>query len=390
MIGRPNIGQVDRPLTAEEIQRAAYHFLPESRIIDIQHNFKPQATVVESHITSEHFTFNNNNYKPGTWFLTVKVTDPKIIDAIKKGQLTGFSVSAFEEKQIPDLLRNTSHIAKSMFSDVGESEWLALTVSIVDVPFYPEMIFKIFTEQEFIKKQLKNKSEVYKMEEKEKNNPYELIKELVQQLITKNKKETENKEISNLKDKTVQIEKENEAMLKKLENIENTLKIINKTTEENNSNSKEDGGSTVRTSVIKHASSLIEDGKVETGEWDDSNATIDDYKELAAMIDNSKDPETKNAYSYLLGKNSKIYSKAVSSALSYANGARGNKNVPELVKALQPLSEQLQKDKEGTVEKSGDGDGVISKSLSVDKVDPELKSWYARLGRDSYGRKINQ
>jgi hypothetical protein len=382
MVGRPNIGQVDRPLSAEEIQRAAYHFLPESRIIDVQHNFKPQATVVESHITSEPFHFNNNNYKPGTWFLTVKVTDPEIIDAIKKGQLTGFSVSAFEEKQLPELLRNTSNIVKSMFSDVGESEWLALTVSIVDVPFYPEMIFKIFTEQEFIKKQLKTQSEVYKMEEKEKNNPYELIKELVQQIITKNKKETENEEIKNLKDKTALLEKENEAMLKKLENIENALKIISKTTE--------DGKPTVRTSVIKHASSLIDDGKVETGEWDDSTANIDDYKELAAMIDNSKDPETEAAYSYLLGKNSKIYSKAVSSALSYANGARGNKSVPELVEALTPLAEQLKNDKEETVEKSGDEDGVISKSLPVDKVDTELKSWYARLGRDSYGRKLNQ
>jgi len=139
MVGRPDLGLVDRLLSAKEIQRAAYHFLPESRIIDVQHNFKPQATVVESHITSERFIFNNYEYDPGTWFITAKVSDQDLIAAIKQKKLTGFSVAAFEEKEFKYLL-NTKNINKALFRSVKDSEWLALTVSIVDVPFYPNDI----------------------------------------------------------------------------------------------------------------------------------------------------------------------------------------------------------------------------------------------------------
>jgi len=49
------------------------------------------------------------------------------------------------------------------------------------------MIFKVFTEDEFIKKSIKNKR-VHKLEDKENNNsPYELIRDLVHQIINKNK-----------------------------------------------------------------------------------------------------------------------------------------------------------------------------------------------------------
>jgi hypothetical protein len=98
----------------------------------------------------------------------------------------------------------------------------------------------------------------------------------------------------------------------------------------------------IRNNVIKHAKSLIEKENIQNGEWDDTNATIDDYKELAVVIDPTLDPETKNAYSYLLGKNSKIYSKALSAALAYTNGASGAPKYPELAKELESLSKILQ------------------------------------------------
>ena len=45
----------------------------------------------------------------------------------------------------------------------------------------------MFTEDEFIKKSIKNKR-VHKLEDKENNNsPYELIRDLVHQIINKNK-----------------------------------------------------------------------------------------------------------------------------------------------------------------------------------------------------------
>lgn len=158
--GRPDIGIEDRPLTAEEIQKAAYSYLPGSPIVDVQHSFKPQAEVVESYITPEDTDFNGKSYPAGTWFITAKVTDPTLQTAIQKSELTGFSVGAFPEKDYEQLKRQG--ITKGMFSDVDEGSWFALAISIVDVPFYPEMIFKVFRENEFIKKELP-KSEADKL-----------------------------------------------------------------------------------------------------------------------------------------------------------------------------------------------------------------------------------
>ena len=61
-----------------------------------------------------------------------------------KGELKGFSVGAFPENLIP----------KSLFKDVKEGEWFALAVSIVKMPYYPEMIFKVFKPDEYIKKHI--------------------------------------------------------------------------------------------------------------------------------------------------------------------------------------------------------------------------------------------
>lgn len=94
----------------------------------------------------------------------------------------------------------------------------------------------------------------------------------------------------------------------------------------------------IRSSVLSHAKTLIKAGKYNTDTWDDSKATIDDYKEFAVLIDDTKDAETKSAYSYLIGLNEEVYVKAVASALGYANGARGSPKNPELASKLQELS----------------------------------------------------
>jgi hypothetical protein len=145
LVGRPELGLEDRPLTPQEIQKAAYNYLPGSSIVDVQHNMMKQAEVVESYIASDETQFNGQTYPPGTWFMTSKVTDPELQNSIHKGELKGFSVGAFPENLIP----------KGLFKDVKEGEWFALAVSIVKMPYYPEMIFKVFKPDEFIKKSIK-------------------------------------------------------------------------------------------------------------------------------------------------------------------------------------------------------------------------------------------
>lgn len=146
--GWPGMSQ-DRPLTPEEIQKAAYQYLPGSAIVDVQHSFRPQGEVVESYVTPEVTRFNGREYPAGTWFVTSRITDPTIIKAVNDGELTGYSVGAFPEKQYKDLKRP---IVKGMFSDVEEGAWFTLAISVVDVPFYPEMVFKVFGPDDFIKK----------------------------------------------------------------------------------------------------------------------------------------------------------------------------------------------------------------------------------------------
>lgn len=158
LTGRPDMGLEDRPLTAQEIQKAAYNYTSGTPIVDVQHDFRKQAEVVESYIAPEDTQFNGKSYPAGTWFITSRVTDPQLKMQINTGELTGFSVGAFPENAVK----------KGMFSDVQEKDWFALAVSIVKMPFYPEMIFKIFKPDEFIKKELNQPMEVNTMTDEDK------------------------------------------------------------------------------------------------------------------------------------------------------------------------------------------------------------------------------
>ncbi len=142
----------DRQLTGEEIQKGAYQFLANYGVVDVQHSFKRIGDPVESYIAPEPTRFNNINYPAGTWFLTTRVTDPNVQQAIMKGELTGYSVGAMPEKEYNELKRNLP-ITKAMFSDVDEGAWFPLAVSIVDMPAVSDAIFKVFAPLEFIKKE---------------------------------------------------------------------------------------------------------------------------------------------------------------------------------------------------------------------------------------------
>ncbi len=189
-IGRPELGLEDRPLSEKEIQKAAYNFLPGtplgSPFVDVQHDFIKQAEVVESFITSGPYDFNGITYPPGTWFLTSKITNPEIIEGVRNGTYTGYSVSAWPENQRQRLEQKINEgqlIAKGLFSNVKEGEWFPLAVSIAKMPFYPEAVFKVFETDEFIKKNIPDQ-EVGKLSE-EKNALFRVIDKLLDNAINK-------------------------------------------------------------------------------------------------------------------------------------------------------------------------------------------------------------
>lgn len=81
-------------MTEEEITKAAYWFAKNGNQLDLQHSFEPleDAAVVESYVAKCDMEINGQSIKKGTWLMTVEVNDPDVFEAIKKGEITGFSM----------------------------------------------------------------------------------------------------------------------------------------------------------------------------------------------------------------------------------------------------------------------------------------------------------
>lgn len=81
--------------TREEIEKAAHDFLKRGEmVVGHEHFLKmPDSFVVESHITEEDRTINGKEVKEGSWIVGIKVEDPEIWEAVKKGRYGGFSIA---------------------------------------------------------------------------------------------------------------------------------------------------------------------------------------------------------------------------------------------------------------------------------------------------------
>lgn len=87
---------------ASEIEKAAHEFLADNRNIDLQHNFESDyGTVVESYIAPVDFKIANDTVKKGAWVLVTKANDD-IWKAVKKGEITGYSMAGKANKIIID------------------------------------------------------------------------------------------------------------------------------------------------------------------------------------------------------------------------------------------------------------------------------------------------
>jgi hypothetical protein len=78
---------------ADDIRQAAYSFSKNGARVKIMHSGRPiQATVVESYIVPVDFTMEKQVIKAGTWWMTVYIADERAWQAVKAGELTGFSM----------------------------------------------------------------------------------------------------------------------------------------------------------------------------------------------------------------------------------------------------------------------------------------------------------
>jgi len=84
--------QGDR-LSESEIRKACHKFMQTSQRIGKEHSGVAKASIIESYIAPTDFKCNGQPVRKGSWIMAVKVHDPSLWQAIKKGEITGFSIA---------------------------------------------------------------------------------------------------------------------------------------------------------------------------------------------------------------------------------------------------------------------------------------------------------
>jgi hypothetical protein len=79
---------------AAEIEKACHSFLLNRGVIKVEHDGPPQPVVpVESFIAPVAFKLGSERIKKGTWVLVSKIFDDAIKEAVKSGEITGYSMA---------------------------------------------------------------------------------------------------------------------------------------------------------------------------------------------------------------------------------------------------------------------------------------------------------
>ncbi len=94
VVSEPNVIdlQGDR-LSKSEIRAACHKFMQNSQRIGKEHSGVAKATIIESYIAPTDFKCNGQVVKSGSWVMAVKIHDPALWQAVKKGDITGFSIA---------------------------------------------------------------------------------------------------------------------------------------------------------------------------------------------------------------------------------------------------------------------------------------------------------
>lgn len=80
--------------SADEVRQAAYRFMEEYQTIGLQHrdDVSDRVKILLNWITLESTTINGQTLAAGTWLIGVRVLDDELWNAVKVGEITGFSI----------------------------------------------------------------------------------------------------------------------------------------------------------------------------------------------------------------------------------------------------------------------------------------------------------
>jgi hypothetical protein len=78
----------------EEIRKTAHNYMANHMHIGLQHNgvIDDRVKILESYIAPCNFDINGQTIKKGTWLLGARILDDELWSAVKKGELTGWSM----------------------------------------------------------------------------------------------------------------------------------------------------------------------------------------------------------------------------------------------------------------------------------------------------------
>lgn len=86
--------------SAAEVQKACYAFMQDFGNLGLQHQkyINGRVKILENWITRDDSVIDGQSVTKGTWLLGVRVVDDDLWTAVKKGEITGFSVGGTAQR----------------------------------------------------------------------------------------------------------------------------------------------------------------------------------------------------------------------------------------------------------------------------------------------------
>lgn len=94
VVSEPGVEDLQGDILSEsEIRKACHKFMQTSQRIGKEHSGVAKASIIESYIAPTDFKCNGQPVRKGSWVMAVKVHDKGLWQAVKKGEITGFSIA---------------------------------------------------------------------------------------------------------------------------------------------------------------------------------------------------------------------------------------------------------------------------------------------------------
>ena len=138
-------------VSKEKIENVAHEWMLKYRNIDLQHSLNSVAYPVESYILREDKTVKSVEgdemlLPQGTWMMSVKVEGKDTWDAVRRGELNGFSIMGVPKQEVNTVLKGKGDsiaLKRTTLRDIEDAgkDWIVPAVSIVDDPAVPKARF---------------------------------------------------------------------------------------------------------------------------------------------------------------------------------------------------------------------------------------------------------